>query len=190
MEGHVSSKWVSELIERIGLKKMLHQRYGTLSGGQKRRVDIARALLGHPQLLFLDEPTTGLDIQTRQAIWKLISQLQKEQGLTVFLTTHYLEEAAEADQIYILSHGKILATGSAADIVDHYSKSCLVLTLKGNSDMKEGHQIRPNQYEFRNLDWQSSLKKIDQYREQLVEYSYQPGDLNDAFLNITGEDVE
>ena len=107
---------VSDLIGRLGLSAFQKQRYGTLSGGQKRRVDIARALLHSPDLLFLDEPTTGLDIQTRKSIWDLLYQLQREEGMTVVLTTHYLDEADEADQIYIVDHGKVIAQGSALDI--------------------------------------------------------------------------
>lgn len=92
---------VDSLIEQLGLKKFSTQLYGTLSGGQKRRVDIARALLNNPDVLFLDEPTTGLDIQTRKAIWELIHQLQIKEKMTVILTTHYLDEADDADMIYI-----------------------------------------------------------------------------------------
>lgn len=92
---------VDSLIEQLGLKKFSTQLYGTLSGGQKRRVDIARALLNNPDVLFLDEPTTGLDIQTRKVIWDLIHHLQMKEKMTVILTTHYLDEADDADMIYI-----------------------------------------------------------------------------------------
>lgn len=112
----IDQDWIERLTKIMVLTKFLHQRYGTLSGGQKRRVDIARALLNHPNLLFLDEPTTGLDIQTRNVIWGLLRKLQYEQGLTIFLTTHYLEEASNAELIYILEEGKVLATGSAAQL--------------------------------------------------------------------------
>ncbi|KXU01825.1 Zinc ABC transporter, ATP-binding protein ZnuC [Streptococcus constellatus] len=92
---------VDSLIEQLGLKKFSTQLYGTLSGGQKRRVDIARALLNNPDVLLLDEPTTGLDIQTRKVIWDLIHHLQMKEKMTVILTTHYLDEADDADMIYI-----------------------------------------------------------------------------------------
>ena len=108
-----------ELEERIlyaaritGCSDYLFQRYGMLSGGQKRRADIARALLQKPDLLFLDEPTTGLDPQSRQQIWKAIASMQKKEGLTVFLTTHYMEEAAGADDIVIIDKGRIAAQGT------------------------------------------------------------------------------
>ena len=116
MYHNVSREWLETLIELIGLRNFLNQKYGTLSGGQRRRVDIARALIDHPDILFLDEPTTGLDLQTRIVIWNLLQKLQKEQGLTIFLTTHYLEEAENADQMYILEKGNVLANGSASEI--------------------------------------------------------------------------
>ena len=125
-----SKDWLKQLIELIGIKKFLNQKYGTLSGGQRRRVDIARALIGHPDLLFLDEPTTGLDLQTRLVIWNLLQKLQKEQGLTIFLTTHYLEEAENADQMYILENGNILAKGSASQIKAKYAPTKLIVKMK------------------------------------------------------------
>ena len=121
---------VSDLIGRLGLSAFQKQRYGTLSGGQKRRVDIARALLSQPDILFLDEPTTGLDIQTRKSIWDLLYQLQREEGMTVVLTTHYLDEADEADQIYIIDHGKVIAQGSALDIKSQYATNILKIRFK------------------------------------------------------------
>ena len=101
--------WMEKLIHLTGIEDFLNQAYGTLSGGQRRRVDIVRALLNKPNLLFLDEPTTGLDIQTRKAIWELLRRLQREEKLTIFLTTHYLEEAENADMAYIIDRGKVLA---------------------------------------------------------------------------------
>ena len=95
----IAASRVDDLIHQLGLTAFQKQLYGTLSGGQKRRVDIARALLSRPDILFLDEPTTGLDIQTRKSIWDLLYRLQKDEGMTIILTTHYLDEADEADQI-------------------------------------------------------------------------------------------
>ena len=125
-----SKEWLEKLIGLIGIRSFLNQKYGTLSGGQKRRVDIARALIDHPDILFLDEPTTGLDLQTRIVIWDLLQKLQKEQGLTIFLTTHYLEEAENADQMYILENGNVLAEGSAEEIKEMYAPSRLLICLK------------------------------------------------------------
>lgn len=109
----------SELEERInkaseitGCSDILHKKYGKLSGGQKRRADIARALINQPHILFLDEPTTGLDPKTRQSIWQTIATMQKKNSMTVFLTTHYMEEAANADKITILKKGEIILEGT------------------------------------------------------------------------------
>lgn len=178
MEGNVSETWKNELINSIGLDGFINQYYGTLSGGQKRRVDIARALLAKPDLLFLDEPTTGLDLQTRGIIWKLINDLRVNQGLSIFLTTHYLEEAELADNIYVLSDGNLLAEGSAEKIISNNAKSKLILKLTTNSKK-----------EFYGLTWQNAYAKITQYQNQLENFEFYPGDLNDAFLNITGKQV-
>ena len=121
MYRNYSPDWLEHLIALMDIKEFSNQKFGTLSGGQKRRVDIARALICKPDLLFLDEPTTGLDIQTRIVIWNLLTKLQQQQNLTIFLTTHYLEEAENADQMYILENGQILASGSAAEIKTEFA---------------------------------------------------------------------
>lgn len=113
------------LVSQLGLSVFVKQPYGTLSGGQKRRVDIARALLNSPDLLFLDEPTTGLDIQTRESIWSLLKQIQKEEQMTIVLTTHYLNETDDADKIYIVDHGQVIAQGSADQIKGNYARNVL-----------------------------------------------------------------
>ena len=147
---------VSSLINRLGLSAFQKQKYGTLSGGQKRRVDIARALLSQPDILFLDEPTTGLDIQTRKSIWDLLYQLQKEEGMTVVLTTHYLDEADEADQIYIVDHGEVIAQGSALDIKSQYAKSILKIRFK------ERQQIESLKTSGMSVEQQSQLEYVFQ----------------------------
>ena len=116
---------IERLVSQLGLSAFVKQPYGTLSGGQKRRVDIARALLNSPDLLFLDEPTTGLDIQTRESIWSLLKQIQKEEQMTIVLTTHYLNETDDADKIYIVDHGQVIAQGSADQIKGNYARNVL-----------------------------------------------------------------
>ena len=106
----------------------LRRPYGKLSGGQKRRADIARALMHTPHILFLDEPTTGLDPQTRRAVWDSIRTLQREAGLTVFLTTHYMEEAAEADYVIVIDHGRIAAKGTPTALKETYASDQLRLS--------------------------------------------------------------
>ena len=128
---------VDNLVNQLGLQNFSTQLYGTLSGGQKRRVDIARALLNSPDILFLDEPTTGLDIQTRKAIWELIHQLQIKEKMTVILTTHYLDEADDADMIYIVDHGQVIAKGSANQIKEQYAQNFLKVFVTDTADFKE-----------------------------------------------------
>ncbi|MCF7932554.1 MAG: ATP-binding cassette domain-containing protein [Acholeplasmataceae bacterium] len=109
----------------LSLQDIANRRFQTLSGGQKRRVEIARALFSNPKILMLDEPTTGLDPETRQTVWKLVNTLRKQEGLTIFLTTHYMEEAAEADHVVIIDRGKIVASGTPATLKDTYSSDRL-----------------------------------------------------------------
>lgn len=143
-------KNVDKLINELGLKNFENQKYGTLSGGQKRRVDIARSLLSNPDILFLDEPTTGLDIQTRVSIWKLLFRLQKEKGMTVILTTHYLDEADEADMIYIVDQGKVIAKGSAYDIKINYANN--ILEIKSKNIEKFRVNLNEEGYKYKITD--------------------------------------
>ncbi|GHV98285.1 hypothetical protein lacNasYZ03_16730 [Lactobacillus nasalidis] len=124
---------VNRAAEYTEIKELLKRPYGKLSGGQRRRADIARSLLNTPKILFLDEPTTGLDPQTRQHIWKTIRRLQAEQGMTIFLTTHYMEEASVADYVVILDHGSIVAEGSPTSLKERYSYDRLKLYPKASN---------------------------------------------------------
>ena len=112
---------LAELAQLLDFADLLNRPVGKLSGGQRRRIDIARALLHQPEILVLDEPTTGLDPQTRRLLWDVITQLQQQAGLTVFLTTHYMEEAAEASYVVILDRGQIAAEGSPLDLKNRYT---------------------------------------------------------------------
>lgn len=186
----IDQNWIESLVKMIGLTKFLHQRYGTLSGGQKRRVDIARALLNHPNLLFLDEPTTGLDIQTRNVIWGLLRKLQQEHGLTIFLTTHYLEEASNAELIYILEEGKVLATGSAAQLKQQYAKNSLLMTFKDGTVPKGAKLVNHQCYEINGIDHEQALVLLNHYQTSLEDFEYRQGNLDDAFVNITGKEIQ
>lgn len=118
--GNAFYKRLQELIEILEFDEFLNRPVGKLSGGQRRRIDIARALLHRPEILILDEPTTGLDPQTRQLIWNVIEKLQKTENLTVFLTTHYMEEAANAGYVVILDKGSIAAQGTPFELKNNY----------------------------------------------------------------------
>ena len=187
---------VSDLIDRLGLSAFQKQKYGTLSGGQKRRVDIARALLHGPDLLFLDEPTTGLDIQTRKSIWDLLYQLQREEGMTVVLTTHYLDEADEADQIYIVDHGKVIAQGSALDIKSQYATNILKIRFKERQQIESlkssGMSVEQQsqlEYVLRPESEREAIDYLVQVRDKLVHFEFRPGTMDDAFIALTGREV-
>ena len=187
---------VSDLIDRLGLSAFQKQKYGTLSGGQKRRVDIARALLHGPDLLFLDEPTTGLDIQTRKSIWDLLYQLQREEGMTVVLTTHYLDEADEADQIYIVDHGKVIAQGSALDIKNQYAKNILKSRFKKIQQIESlkasGMSVEQQgqlEYIFQPESEREAIDYLAQVRDRIAHFEFRPGTMDDAFIALTGREV-
>ncbi|WP_093625207.1 ABC transporter ATP-binding protein [Limosilactobacillus gorillae] len=186
------SKWIHQLINLMGIASFLNQRYGTLSGGQRRRVDITRALITEPDILFLDEPTTGLDLQTRLAIWNLLQKLQKKHGLTIFLTTHYLEEAENADQMYILENGKILVSGSAANIKKRYAPTKLIMITDG-SKLQTNYpkkQLTPQQFSFDGLNLSEVIALLNSNQKHITNFSYNPGSINDAFLKITGKELQ
>ena len=187
---------VSDLIGRLGLSAFQKQKYGTLSGGQKRRVDIARALLSQPDILFLDEPTTGLDIQTRKSIWDLLYQLQKEEGMTVVLTTHYLDEADEADQIYIVDHGEVIAQGSALDIKSQYAKNILKIRFKERQQIESlkslGMSVEQQsqlEYIFQPKSEREAIDYLAQVRNKIAHFEFRPGTMDDAFIALTGREV-
>lgn len=186
---------VEDLINQLGLTAFQKQLYGTLSGGQKRRVDIARALLSNPDILFLDEPTTGLDIQTRKSIWDLLYRLQKDEGMTIILTTHYLDEADEADQLYIIDHGEVIAQGSATEIKSEYASNLLKICFKDKQVEKFLPKNMPvekeNEFEY-SLYPKSQLEVIEylaKVREEIDSFEFRPGTMDDAFIALTGREV-
>lgn len=192
----VASTKVKQLIEQLGLTSFSHQRYGTLSGGQKRRVDIARALLNESNVLFLDEPTTGLDIQTRSAIWTLLKKLQVEQKLTIVLTTHYLNEADDADKIYITDHGLLIAQGSAKEIKQHYANNVLTIITKpqNESDLSIEKEIpilskQENKITCLPQTSQQAINLLAKYQMFIQKFEFQSGTIDDAFMNLTGREV-
>ena len=192
----IAASRMDDLIHQLGLTAFQKQLYGTLSGGQKRRVDIARALLSQPDILFLDEPTTGLDIQTRKAIWDLLSRLQKDEGMTIILTTHYLDEADEADQIYIVDHGKVIAQGSATAIKSQYASNILKIRFKEMKGLEKLLQTGMTVKEENELEYLfypgTSLEAIEylaKVREEIDSFEFRPGTMDDAFIALTGREV-
>ena len=188
-----SNEWLHQLIDLIGIRKYLKQKYGTLSGGQRRRADIARALINKPNLLFLDEPTAGLDLQTRLVIWTLLQKLQKEQGLTIFLTTHYLEEAENADQMYILENGNILASGSAVEIEQKYASTKLLVNVRDIKSLKTSQKyqvINHRLIEIMSLTASETIDFLSVNHNVITNFEYYKGSINDAFIKITGKKLQ
>lgn len=187
---------VARAAEIANAGDFLKRPYGKLSGGQRRRADIARALIHTPSILFLDEPTTGLDPQTRQNVWSTIRKLQQEQGMTIFLTTHYMEEAAQADFITIMDHGKVLAKGTPRHLRDRYATDLLklapidsaeldiYLTALSISYAESGGIFRiPLEHTLQ------ALEIIDGCRNNLAGFEVISGTMDDVFLNLTGKEV-
>jgi len=168
---------VNHVIKMTGIEDFADRLYMNLSGGQRRRTDIARALIHAPRLLFLDEPTTGLDPKTRRDIWELIKNLQKENGMTVFLTTHYMEEAAESDDIAIINKGEIIARGTPAQLKAAYSYDTVKLVLKDGTSVTE--QLKQTK---------DSIAIIDQYRDRIEHMEVLSGTLDDVFLRLTEQE--
>ena len=178
-----------KLASLLDFSDLSSRTYGKLSGGQKRRVDIARALIHDPEILILDEPTTGLDPQTRKTVWKVVNDLRKEKGLTVFLTTHYMEEVTDADYIVILNKGEIVAEGSPLELKNKYtgdfisiynvSKEDIVLLGLPFNEIPNGYRIEvANTYE--------ATKLIINNPNLFKDYEVIKGKMDDVFLNATG----
>ena len=188
--GNAFCERLDELNSLLDLKELLHRRVGKLSGGQRRRIDIARALFHRPRILILDEPTTGLDPQTRRTIWHVIEELRKKEGLTVFLTTHYMEEAADADFVVILDSGKIVAEGTPHDLKNKYVRD--FVTLYGVSAEEVEKLSRPfekigDAYRITVKDTSEALELLKEYPELFRDIEITKGKMDDVFLAVTGK---
>ena len=181
---------LSELSKLLDLDGLMRRTVGKLSGGQRRRIDIARALLHRPEVLILDEPTTGLDPQTRRMIWSVIETLRRDEGLTVFLTTHYMEEAADADYVIILDDGRISASGSplalknkfANDYITLYGSDIASAEALGYPVEKVGDACR-----ITVPDTAAATKLIIAHPDLFLDYEVTKGKMDDVFLAVTGK---
>ncbi len=180
----------AELSEMLDFADLRKRAVGKLSGGQRRRIDIARALLHRPKILILDEPTTGLDPQTRSTLWSVIGNLRKNEGLTVFLTTHYMEEAADADYVVILDHGKIAAEGTPLQLKNTYTGDFISLYGISESDIKKlgaPYEAVGDAYRVAVPDTAAATALIMKYPELFRDYEIVKGKMDDVFLTVTGK---
>ena len=188
--GKAFKKRLTELAKILDFENLLKRTVGKLSGGQRRRIDIARALFHKPKILILDEPTTGLDPQTRSIIWDVIADFRKNENLTVFLTTHYMEEAVEADYVVIIDSGKISAEGTPLELKNIYTKD--YITLYGvNEDYVKALGIEyekiPNGYRLFVANTSIATDLIVRNPQLFNDYEIIKGKMDAVFLAVTGK---
>ena len=181
---------LSVLSEMLDFGDILKRTVGKLSGGQRRRIDIARALFHDPKILILDEPTTGLDPQTRKTLWNVISDLRKNENMTVFLTTHYMEEASEADYVVILDSGKIAAEGTPNELKNAYTGDYITLYGAAEADVKslgiEYEQIK-DAYRLFVPNTRAATELIMKNPDVFDDFEITKGRMDDVFLAVTGK---
>ena len=193
----------NEIDERIGMLLNLvdlvewrNSLVSTLSGGMKRRVEIVRALVHYPKVLFLDEPTTGLDPQTRNRMWEYILKLQKEKNITVFLTTHYIEEAEVCDRVAIMDGGRIIVNDTPQALKEQYTKTRAILKIKNERkaeilflQLEFPYEKKAGYFHLEVKDLGSFIEVIHSLKEDILDIEIMKGNLNDVFLEITGKEI-
>ncbi|MCD6431180.1 ATP-binding cassette domain-containing protein [Candidatus Bathyarchaeota archaeon] len=196
----VSKKRALELLDLVELTPFKDKRVETYSGGMRRRLELASGLINRPKVFFLDEPTLGLDVQTRAATWDYIRRLKKEYGMTLFMTTHYLEEAdALCDRIAIIDHGKIVVTGTPSELKDSLGGDIITISIKEDVDVGDLIRGVENVKEVKKEDGAYRVKAeygevtapfiIEALRKKgytVTKLSMSEPTLNDVYLEYTG----
>ena len=181
---------LADLAKKLDFENLLKRTVGKLSGGQRRRIDIARALFHKPKILILDEPTTGLDPQTRRILWDVISSFRKNEKMTVFLTTHYMEEAAEADYVVIIDSGKLSAEGTPLELKNSYTGDYISIYGVPEDSIRElgiaYEQIR-NGYRLSVPNTKAATDLIIHHPQLFQDYEITKGKMDDVFLAVTGK---
>lgn len=188
--GAAFEKRLQELAQLLDFSDLLKRTVGKLSGGQRRRIDIARALIHDPEILILDEPTTGLDPQTRKLLWDVVNDLRKKTGMTVFLTTHYMEEAADADYIVILDSGKIAAEGTALDLKNRFTGDNITLYGADEASIKAlgiRYEVLHDAIRLFVPNTEAATQLILAHPELFTDYEIIKGKMDDVFLAVTGK---
>jgi multidrug/hemolysin transport system ATP-binding protein len=192
------SEDVARVCEVLQLKEVYNRKFGKLSGGWKRRCEIARALLHAPEILFLDEPTTGLDPSTRKIVWESIGRLRKEENMTIFLTTHYMEEAAKASHIAIIDAGEIKEYGTPFSLKETYAKDKLNLIPRSDRERELREWLQGNQLTYKQREEilqigvpnsLSALPILNEISDMLEGFEVLQGSMDDVFLNVTGRNI-
>ena len=181
---------LTDLSKLLEFEDLLKRTVGKLSGGQRRRIDIARALLHHPKILILDEPTTGLDPQTRRILWNTVSRLRHDENMTVFLTTHYMEEAAEADYVVILDGGQISAEGTPLELKNTYTGDFITLYGASEDEVKAlgvEYEIMRDAYRLSVPNTKAATDLIVANPQLFTDYEITKGKMDDVFLAVTGK---
>ena len=190
IHGQAFKKRLAELSSLLDFEDILGRTLGKLSGGQKRRIDIARALIHNPSILILDEPTTGLDPQTRKLLWDVITSLRKNDGMTVFLTTHYMEEAADADYVVIIDSGSVVAHGTPLELKNRFTGDFVTIYNTSEAEISAlGLPYEPVRDAFRISvpGTADATKLILKHPELFVDYEITKGKMDDVFLSVTGK---
>jgi len=197
-----AKKRMKYLAENLSMTSFLDQRYEKLSGGQRRKCDIARALLAEPKILFLDEPTTGLDPQSRIELWETIDEIRKNDQMTVFLTTHYMEETESADRVAIIDNGKVLCIDTPQRLKTEYSNDTLKLVVKNGNYTEIEKNLEGAKQNFKNIElvadtyivkMKSGIDAIDllpQVKPYLDSFEMEKGNMDSVFLNVVGRKAE
>ena len=190
IRGKAFRERLAELAGLLEFDDLLKRTVGKLSGGQRRRIDIARALIHSPKILILDEPTTGLDPQTRSTLWQVIDDLRKNEGMTVFLTTHYMEEAADADYVVILDSGMIAAEGTPLELKNTYTGDFITVYGAEESQIKQlgaPYETIRDAYRVSVPNTAAATELILKYPDIFRDYEITKGKMDDVFLAVTGK---
>lgn len=187
------NKRLDELADILEFKDILNKTVRNLSGGQRRRIDIARALIHKPKILILDEPTTGLDPKTRKLLWNVISNFRKNENMTIFLTTHYMEEAVESDYIVIIYNGRIISEGTPHDLKNTYTQDYITIYGVNEDDIRKlspNYEVVKNGYRISISNTKEATDMITKHPELFVDYEITKGRMDDVFLAATGKNLE
>lgn len=195
IKGELWAERLKVLEEMLDLTSFMDHQVGKLSGGQKRRVDIARAMVHNPRLLILDEPTTGLDPQTRLSVWELVNSLREKTGMTVFLTTHYMEEAEKATFVVIMDKGHIIASGTPTELKNEYSGDYVILYHRNDPEYESYVESLGKPYVYNHdgkfyritvKDTKDAIAFIEANKDHIDDFEVEKGSMDDVFLNVTG----